>query len=69
MSLLSRITYLYDRIVEITGQDLEREEMLAFMLGYTHGERGIEPEGDGSWYKQGYKHGVLGDVTPGQRNE
>ena len=64
--ILAKIIRKYEEVKEILGV-VHEDEGLAFMLGYLDGEQGNKPASTGSWYKQGYKHGKLGDTIPGVR--
>lgn len=66
-SILTRLTAVFDRVKDLTGEGLEPEEMLAFMLGYMDGENERPSKWGQAWYKQGFKHGRLGDGIPGVR--
>lgn len=63
MSLMTRVTAQYERIKHLMTGTEEPDQVIAFMLGYLDGESGTGSTFDkGSWYKQGYKHGVMGDA-------
>lgn len=52
----------YDRIQHLLTGTETPDEALAFMLGYLDGESNIKPTNKGAWYKQGHKHGIMGDA-------
>ncbi len=57
MSLLTRVTEAYDNVKARVGEDLEPQEMLAYMLGYLDGKNKGTTRWAGSWYKQGFSQG------------
>lgn len=62
MGIYTRMAEQYERIRHLLTGGESPEEVMAFTLGLLDGELGIEVKQAGPWYKQGHKHGVMGDA-------